>query len=142
MKILSVILLSASALCGCAPDEAANARLAALEKKVAALEAASEAQKVALQKAPVSVPPGTQNSHSFPEFDGEHSITLRAGQSVILARGQTAKVPAGTAVLQPGPGGSGANINGQKNTVNAGPGVIVTVATDASGPADNLVIVK
>ncbi len=134
MKIHSVILLLGSVLCGCAPDKATKASLAALEQKVSVLEAAS--------KATVAVPSITQKLHSFPEFDGEHSITLSAGQSVILARGQTAKAPPGTTVIQPGPGGSVANINGQKNTVHAGPGVIVTVAANASGLADNLVIAK
>lgn len=84
----------------------------------------------------------TDRPSAFPQFDHEHTITLSAGQSVILARGQSAKVPFGSIVVQPGPGGSAVTLNGQKNTVNAGPGAIVSVPVDATGPADNLVIVK
>jgi hypothetical protein len=84
----------------------------------------------------------TETPRAFPYFDQDHTITLTAGQSVILARGQRAKAPFGTVVIQPGPGGSAVTLNGQKNTVNAFPGVIVSAPADATGPADNLVIVK
>jgi hypothetical protein len=79
---------------------------------------------------------------AFPYFDQGQTITLSAGQSVILARGQRAKAPFGVTVIEPGPGGSTVILKGQKNTVNARPGVIVTVPTDATGPADNFVVVK
>ncbi len=79
---------------------------------------------------------------SFPTFDKNHTITLRPGDSVILARGQRANVPFGTSVIQPGPGGGAAVLKGQKNTVDAGAGVIVTVPVDATGPADNVVVAK
>jgi hypothetical protein len=84
----------------------------------------------------------TEAPRAFPYFDPDYTITLAAGQSVILARGQRAKAPFGTAVIQPGPGGGAVTLNGQKNTVNASPGVIVSVPAEATGPADNLVIVK
>ena len=142
MKIHSAILLSGLALCGCAQSDTTKSNLAALEKKVAALEASSKAQQEALQKLSGSGPSVAGKPHGFPEFDDQHSIVLSAGQSVILARGQKAKVPYGTSVVQPGPGGRAVTLNGQMNTIDAGPGVIVTVPANASGPADNLVIVK
>jgi len=79
-----------------------------------------------------------QPASGFPQFDSNNTITLRAGQSVILAGGQTAKVPYGTVVSQPG--GGTATLKGQKNTIRAGGGVIVSVPVGASGPADNLVV--
>ena len=142
MKSYTLVLLSCMALCGCVKDEATKTSIAVLEKKVAALEAVSNAQAEALQKL-LAIPSGVaEKQQSFPAFDAEHSITLSAGQSVILAQGQKAKVPHGTAIVQPGPGGNACMLNGQQNTINAGPGVIVTVSINASGPADNLVIVK
>lgn len=77
-----------------------------------------------------------------PAFDETQTVTLSAGQRVVLARGQTAKVPYGTTVVQPGPNGSGVVLAGQKNTVEASAGVIVTVPADASGPADNVVVAR
>ena len=134
MKLCTTILLSGLALSGCAPDESTKAAVSALEKRVAAFEA--------LQKAPTPDPVVAKSQNDFPVFDDQHSITLTAGQSVILARGQTAKVPAGTVIIQPGPNANGFNIQGQRNTVNAGAGVIVCVSIDASGAADNLVTAK
>ncbi len=84
----------------------------------------------------------TEAPRAFPYFDREHTITLAAGQSVILARGQKAKIPYGSIVIQPAAGGRAITLNGQKNTVDAGPGVIVSVPVDATGPADNVVTVK
>ena len=82
----------------------------------------------------------TDSTNGFPQFDGDHTITLRAGQSVILASGQKAKVPYGTAVREPG--GGSAVLKGHGNNVNATGGVIVSVPVDAVGPADNIVIAK
>lgn len=59
---------------------------------------------------------------------------------MILAAGQTAEVPYGTAVREPG--GGSIIINGQKNTINATGGVIVSVPVSATGPADNIVTAK
>jgi hypothetical protein len=84
----------------------------------------------------------TEKPNGFPQFDRDNTITLGPGQSVILARGQTVKVPFGSAVIQPGPGGSAVILNGQKNTVAAAAGAIVTVPVNAAGPADNLVVSK
>jgi hypothetical protein len=84
----------------------------------------------------------TERPTAFPHFDSNNTITLGPGQSVILARGQTARVPFGTMVIQPGPGGSAITLNGQKNTVNAGAGAIVTAPADATGLADNVVIAR
>jgi hypothetical protein len=84
----------------------------------------------------------TKTPTASPYFDQEQTITLGAGQSVILARGQSAKAPFGVTVIGPGPGGTSVILNGQKNTVNSHPGVIVSVPTDATGPADNLIVVK
>ena len=83
-----------------------------------------------------------EKPQSFPEFDSKHTITLRPGQSVILAAGQKANAPYGTTVVQPGAGGQVIQINGQKNMVDAGPGVIVSVPVDAGGPADNIIRVR
>lgn len=84
----------------------------------------------------------TEKPGGLPQFDENRTITLGAGQSVILARGQRAKTPSGTTVIQPGPGGNAVMINGQNNTVNAGAGVIVSVSANATGPADNIVIAQ
>jgi len=82
----------------------------------------------------------TKQGNGFPQFDADHTITLSAGQSVILASGQKAKVPYGTTVSQPG--GGSAMLNGHGNKVNATGGAIVSVPVDAAGSADNTVIAK
>jgi hypothetical protein len=111
--------------------------------EVAAYGAMPEAPMASAAASRVGAGPSASDKPiGFPAFDRDHTITLGPGQSVILARGQTARVPFGTAVIQSGPGGKAVTINGQKNTVNAGAGVIVSAPVDASGPADNLVIVK
>jgi len=63
--------------------------------------------------------------------------TLAAGQSYAIGPNQTFYVPSNTAVDS---SGSHITITGHKNTVNALVGSVVTVAADASGPADNLVV--
>ena len=63
--------------------------------------------------------------------------TLGAGQSYTMGPNQTFYVPSNTVVDS---NGSHITITGHGNTVNALVGAVVTVAADATGPADNLVV--
>jgi len=80
----------------------------------------------------------TQPAGWVPQFDSSNTIVLRPGQSIILAKGQTAKVPFGTAVHMVN--GGSVTLMGHMNTINAAGGVIVSVPVDATGPADNVVL--
>lgn len=63
--------------------------------------------------------------------------TLAAGQSYTIGPNQTFYVPSNTVVDST----SGrVTITGHKNTVTVSVGAVVTAATDATGPADNLVV--
>jgi hypothetical protein len=66
--------------------------------------------------------------------------TLSAGQSITLEKGQTVDVPAGTTVSAPN--GNVVVVQGHSNTVTTSPGSVVSVATSASGPADNIVVAQ
>ncbi len=63
--------------------------------------------------------------------------TLGAGQSFEMRPNQTFYVPSNTTVVS---SGNTITITGHKNTVNASVGSVVTVAADATGPADNIVL--
>jgi len=63
--------------------------------------------------------------------------TLGAGQSYAIGPNQTFYVPSNTVIDS----SSGrVTITGHKNTVTVSVGTVVTVAADATGPADNLVV--
>lgn len=63
--------------------------------------------------------------------------TLGAGQSYAIGPNQTFYVPSNTVIDS----SSGrVTITGHKNTITASVGAVVTVAADATGPADNLVV--
>jgi hypothetical protein len=63
--------------------------------------------------------------------------TLSAGQSYAIGPNQTFYVPSNTVIDS----SSGrVTITGHKNTITASVGAVVTVAADATGPADNLVV--
>jgi hypothetical protein len=63
--------------------------------------------------------------------------TLGAGQSYTLGPNQTFYVPSNTTIDSTA---SHVTITGHKNTVTASVGAVVTVAADATGPADNIVL--
>jgi hypothetical protein len=63
--------------------------------------------------------------------------TLSAGQSYTMGPNQTFYVPSNTTVNS---SGSTITITGHQNTINASVGAVVSVASDATGPADNLVV--
>lgn len=63
--------------------------------------------------------------------------TLSAGQSYTIGPNQTFYVPSDTTVDS---SGSHVTVTGHKNTITAAVGAVVTVATDATGPADNIVV--
>lgn len=74
-----------------------------------------------------------------PHVNQEQVMTLGAGQRVILTGGQRAKIPSGFTVTQPG--GSELINRGHGNTVSVNAGAVVSVPVDATGSADNLIIV-
>jgi hypothetical protein len=63
--------------------------------------------------------------------------TLGAGESLAIGPNQTYYVPSNTTVVT---NGSSVTITGHKNTVTALVGAVVTVAADATGAADNMVV--
>lgn len=63
--------------------------------------------------------------------------TLAAGQSYTIGPNQTFYVPSNTTVDSTG---SHVTITGHNNTITAAVGAVVTVAADATGPADNIVL--
>jgi hypothetical protein len=69
-----------------------------------------------------------------------HSIpfVLKAGQSIVLSAGQSAKVPAGTIVHDANV--NTITLNGHQNTVTASSKVRITVPRNATGESDNLII--
>ena len=69
--------------------------------------------------------------------EGSDPDTLSAGQSATIGHGQTLHVPSGTSIDS---NGSHITITGHQDTVHVSAGAVVTVQSDATGPADNLVI--
>ncbi|MBE1163015.1 hypothetical protein [Dyella acidiphila] len=65
--------------------------------------------------------------------------TISAGQSVTLTAGQRFKAQSGLVLTQPG--GGKLTMNGHGNTINDHAGDILSVPPDATGAADNLVVV-
>lgn len=90
----------------------------------------------------VATKPSAQASQENRPFGQERTITLHTGQSLILASNQRIEVPSGAFATKPGKDGGKIVLNGHGTTLSTPQGVIISVPTDANGPADNLVIAR
>jgi hypothetical protein len=89
--------------------------------------------------------PSAQTNQAKISSDQSRTITLRAGQSLILASNERIEAPSGVFAAEPDKSGRDNGkivMNGHGNTLSVPPGVTISVPTDAVGPADNLVIAQ